>query len=207
MHMPCHKCSVCAKRRAALWKRRIAAEYRWSVRTWLGTLTVEPQQRFEVELAAKRKARLSGVDWAACPPLEQWKRLHQQIGPELTKYLKRIRTNSEAPFRFVLVGELHTNGWPHYHVVLNEVSTMHPVRHKVLKAGYNLGFCTWKLVQDLSGATYVAKYLTKSDVSGWARVRASQHYGQTPYGVKVSLLGDWKNQTPSPDSEGYQGNF
>ena len=116
------------------------------------------------------------VDFDALSNDKQFQARHQAIGPELTKFLKRVRKESAAMLRYCLVAEAHKSGLPHYHLVVHETGG-EPVRHKTLQGQWKLGYSNWKLVDiNDSGKTaaYVAKYLSKSAL---ARVRASKHYG------------------------------
>jgi hypothetical protein len=80
--------------------------------------------------------------------------------------------------RFLLVAEAHKTGLPHYHALIHEVDPERPVRSRILRQQWTLGFSQCKLVaqgDETKSASYVAKYLAKSAA---ARVRASQGYGQ-----------------------------
>lgn len=166
------------KRRAALWRGRVAVEYNRSCRTWLGTLTISPQNRFIAVSQARQRLRNKGVDFDTEPELAQQVAIHREIGPSLQRYLKRVRKASNAPLRYLLIGEMHKDGFPHYHVLVHELREDVPIRHRVLSEQWTEGFCNWKLVRDLSGALYAAKYLTKSEAHSYARVRASVGYGE-----------------------------
>jgi hypothetical protein len=121
--------------------------------------------------------RLQGIDFERLPPAEQFSLRHTEISRELTKYLKRVRKESGAKFRFLLVAEAHKSGLPHYHLLLHEHDQFRPVRKSVLEAQWKAyGFSKWRLIEDERAARYVCKYLSKDAI---ARVRASIRYGST----------------------------
>lgn len=100
---------------------------------------------------------------------------HLGIGPEITKYLKRVRKQSKCSFRYLLVMEAHKSGLPHYHMFLHETPSGGEVPKRILKYQWHLGFTDFKLVDDAHRrADYICKYLAKSNL---ARVRASKGYG------------------------------
>lgn len=176
IHTPCRKCDNCMGHRAALWRARVDREIRASSRSWFGTLTLSPQAQYEALTRARARARAKGVEFETLHPDEQFRMRHNAITPEITKYLKRVRAQSGAPLRFMIVTESHRSGLPHYHGVIHELLTQWPVRHRVLDNQWQLGFTKWKLA-DKDVSYYVAKYLAKSNL---ARVRASLDYGNPP---------------------------
>lgn len=107
---------------------------------------------------------------------EQFVQRHKTIARWLTLWVKRVRKNSGAPIRYLLVCEAHKSGLPHYHMLLHERSPELQVRKRMLQAEWQAyGFTNCKLVeQDQHAARYVSKYLAKSAL---ARVRASVRYG------------------------------
>lgn len=127
----------------------------------------------------RQKQRDKAVNPDDLLPVQYWGALHREILPSLQRYLKRLRKGYPNALRFVSIGELHTDiVFPHYHMLIHEQRVDLPIRHRELSGQYDLGFSNWKLVNDLDGATYVAKYLYKDNLAGWARVRASQEYGK-----------------------------
>ena len=105
---------------------------------------------------------------------ERYKHLQVICSRDVTLFLKRVRKNSGAAFRYLVVGEAHKSGVPHYHVLVHEASRVQ-IPHRLLKDAWQAGFSDFKLA-DAKAAGYVAKYISK-DVA--ARVRASAHYGDT----------------------------
>lgn len=175
MTVRCRKCDKCRQLRRLVWTNRAKHEVQTSHRTWFGTLTLRPEEhyRFLCRARAKADARIENFD--GLPYWQQFSLRHAAINPELTKYLKRIREQSNAPLRYLLVAEAHKSGAPHYHMLVHEVDPDRPIRHSVLSAQWGLGFSQWKLVSDTRSATYLCKYLSKSNA---ARVRASLRYGR-----------------------------
>ena len=94
------------------------------------------------------------------------------IVEEIQRFFKRIRKNSKAKLRYLVVQELHKSGQPHYHALIHEVSGT--LTKATLQSAWTWGFSQAKLA-DPKTAIYVCKYLTKSE---GARVRASLGYGK-----------------------------
>lgn len=179
MRVACRKCPACLRKRAALWRYRAEQEINRSSRTWFGTITLRPDQHYLMMCRAAVRLRGRGVAFDELGSAEQFEARHTEIAREITLWLKRVRKNSGAKLRYILVAEAHKTGLPHYHMLLHEMSPLHPIRHRILAEGWHLGFSNFKLVptDDASRkvAGYVCKYLTKS---ASARVRASERYGQ-----------------------------
>lgn len=150
-------------------------ETRLSERTWFGTLTLRPdRQMYALDMARLECAR-QGVDYDGLGDDERFRLRHKFISEELTRWLKRVRKNSEgAPIRFCLVAEAHKSGAPHYHVLIHESDPARPVRKAVLQSAWTWGYTLFKLLVDERAALYVTKYLSKD---ARARVRASIGYG------------------------------
>lgn len=156
----CRRCAWCLRQRARDWADRASCEATSAVRSWFITLTLRPQDHYLMVCRA-------GSDTFAAR--------HRQIGREITLYLKRIRKESGARFRYIVVAEKHKSGLPHYHLLLHEQPGCGQLRWKTLSSQWKLGFSKVKLVEHVKrGVTYVTKYLAKS---AEARVRASQRYG------------------------------
>jgi len=173
----CRSCEACLKHRAALWRARATAETKAATRTWFGTLTLTPEAQFKALNEARQDIAIQGLDYDALKPDDQFRVRHRMIGPDITKWLKRVRKNSGAPLKYLLVAEAHKSGDPHYHVLIHERSIDLPVRHKVLTTAWRLGFTKFNLIDNPNQATYLCKYLSKSLR---AKVRASQAYGKSP---------------------------
>ncbi|MEM2002445.1 MAG: hypothetical protein QXT77_07365 [Candidatus Methanomethylicaceae archaeon] len=194
IEVPCRKCGPCLRRRAAHWRMRALAEYRAAeargARSWFSTLTIRPEVRQHILDQVRsnigyRRERKSGepitLDFDALSPEEQFREKHRFISKEITRYVKRVRTNARAELRILCVAEVHEGGGalhgePHYHMLWHETSPECPVRKQVLVSAWAWGFSQHKLVKDPKQATYLCKYLTKSNL---ARVRASVDYGNT----------------------------
>lgn len=182
LDLRCRHCGPCLRARAILWRNRARAEIAASVRTWFGTLTLKPDEHLRAGYRAAERTRTRRCeDFEILSEDEQFAARHAAIGPELTKYLKRLRKSSGASMRYLLVVEPHQNRLPHYHMLIHELSDV-PVKHALLTSNWTLGFTKWKLVNDDKAAAYVAKYLAKSAA---ARVRASARYG-SPEPISLS---------------------
>lgn len=187
INVRCRKCPACLRARARLWAVRAQAETMASVRTWLVTLTLSPDEHVKAWAAAHVKNDARGVDLDATPSHQQFAARIEAIGPDLTKYIKRIRATCEGKLRYLLVAEPHKSGLPHFHMLVHETSE-HGVTSRNLEGKWSRGTITGaKLVRDVQHATYICKYLSKALD---ARVRASRRYGLVP----VTVLGDsWNN--------------
>lgn len=170
----CRKCSKCLQARGNLWRARALIETKRASRTWLATLTLSPQAHYEIMCEIRSHEGSQGVDYDALPEPEQFGLRHNAIGKHLTRWIKRVRKNSKAPFKYLLVAEAHKSGLPHYHGLFHESHPERPLRYDVLQHSWPLGFARYKLVKDARGAAYASKYLAKSAL---ARVRASVGYG------------------------------
>ncbi len=185
MHVPCRKCESCRRRRRNLWAARAVAETRNSARTWFGTLTLTPDWQYRMLCQAIADRRARAVEFETLSPEQQFIARHETIAREITKYLKRVRQQSEAPLRFLLVAEKHKSGLPHYHILVHERDHMKPVRKAELTRQWTFGFTNWKLVDDASRAQYLCKYLGKDSST---RVRSSLRYGQAdPVAALIAL--------------------
>jgi hypothetical protein len=159
----CRQCGPCLRMRARLWAARCMAELGTASRTWFGTLTLSPEWHYRASVIA------GSIDFKA---------RHRVITRWITLYLKRVRKESGARFRYCIVAEAHKSGLPHYHVLLHEPDAGNVVRFRTLQSQWSHGFSNWKLA-DTEGVDprlpwYLAKYLAKSSL---ARVRASKDYG------------------------------
>lgn len=173
MRVPCRACEQCLKRRAWEWKRRARLEVQWAPRTWFTTLTFHPDFH---ALAAESfrfnpESRLSEQDQLFRHRVKMTTSVSQ-------KFLKRLRKNSGAKLRYLLIVEKHKSGLPHLHGLIHE-TTSNTVLWEHINAAWGLGFHKTKLVdkRDPKPVAYCCKYLTKSIE---ARVRASQKYGALP---------------------------
>lgn len=176
LRVPCRRCAPCLKARSNRWAGRAINELQFWPRTWFGTMTLRPERQFVARVHAGvvvRRRRAEELE--AMSPSAQFPHLVREISPELTKWLKRIRKESGARLRYLLVAEGHKSGDPHFHVLLHEVDGA--VRKRTLEGQWGQGFSHWRLVEGSDGraAWYVCKYLAKSALT---RVRASAAYGQ-----------------------------
>ena len=174
MSTRCRKCPECLEHRRRLWTARALEETNVAARTWFGTLTVRPEDRFRLRLKAELKATKRGWEpFAEVDPDAAFKKIVDEHNREITLFLKRVRKESASRFRYLLVTEKHKTGDPHFHILLHEHSV--PVRKELLERQWTLGFSSWRLVHDVKSAFYVCKYLSKD---AQTRVRASVGYGQ-----------------------------
>lgn len=171
----CRHCSKCLQHRAWKWRTRALEEVRLSSRTWFGTLTVAPENHFLALSRVRYACAQAQVDFDRLPERERWLRLVGEHGKDLTKYVKRLRKNSQVSIRYLIVAERHKSGLPHFHMLVHERGE--EIKHKMLSEQWRLGFEKWRLTPALEpkAALYLCKYLSKSLD---ARVRASQAYGQ-----------------------------
>lgn len=182
----CRKCDKCRMMRKLNWAGRARVEWQTAARTWLGTLTLRPDAAALMLSRARRLATAKGLDYDALSFGEQFVRLHNECGKELTLAIKRMRERyPSSPFRYMAVAEQHKSGMPHYHMLIHESDPDGPLKYVHLAGDtarqiaplWTWGFTKWNLVHDERGATYSAKYLSKTTA---ARVRASVDYGVPP---------------------------
>lgn len=177
METRCRKCQACLRTRAAHWSYRAKSELAVAARTWFGTMTLGPQEHSLLAFRARARLSAGGTDFDALSDAEQFQERHREVARELTLWLKRVRKESEAPLRYILVAEAHKSGLPHYHVLVHESDPARPVRERTLRLQWKLGFSKFNLVSaGEPAAKYVCKYLSKAAL---ARVRASVGYGKT----------------------------
>lgn len=204
LQTPCRKCRRCRQRRARMWRTRAEQEMRTSVRTWFGTLTLRPEEQYLAEVRAISRLRRSAVEWSTLDAEEQFTERCRSIGEDVTLWVKRVRKQSGAKLRYLLVVERHKSGDPHLHALVHEV-TDQPVRHAVLRDQWRLGFSRWKLIPDgdAGAARYVAKYLGKDAAT---RVRASRFYGTGLIGALLEQRrADARRGEKAPHQEGLRG--
>lgn len=177
MYARCRKCRACLRARSYMWSQRAKYELSVASRTWFGTLTLRPEEHYLAELRARRDCLAASNDFDKLSPEAQFKARHRAIAPDLTKWLKRIRKESDALARYLLVAEAHKSGLPHYHILVHEVRESDRIGERTLRRQWTLGFSKFNLVDegDPRAAHYVCKYLSKT---AEARVRASLQYGR-----------------------------
>jgi hypothetical protein len=212
MAVRCRKCSSCLNHRRRLWTARAVDEIKAARRTWFGTLTVNPSNRFVFQLEADRECLVRRREpLSSLPSDERFRYLARPLLQEATRWLKRVRRSTGVPLRYLLVTESHKSGDPHLHVLMHEPED--PVTKRMLASKWRVGFSQFKLVEsDERAAVYVCKYLAKSALT---RVRASRRYGQShlvgsvanDLSLAARTLGDqWKspngaraNRSDGPD--------
>lgn len=172
--LPCRKCETCLRNRRVYWAACAKTEVGCARRTWFGTLTLKPQERF-IDIT---KVRIRHPKLEEENPREFQRKVHLEHGKSLTKWLKRVRKNSNSKLRYLLVAEWHSQndiGW-HYHCLLHEQFDGQPLLHRHLD-NWGRGFVKFNLIEDGQSkeVNYVCKYLAKDmDVP----VRASIRYGE-----------------------------
>lgn len=174
LHTRCRKCDACRRVKQRLWTARAVAEVRDAVRTWFGTLTLRPEAQYQLECRTRAKLAARAVDFDTLDRETQFRELTSELGKEVTLYLKRVRKESGARLRYIMVAEAHESGMPHLHLLVHEADADRPVRYAVLAKQWKLGFVRFKLALDTKTAAYVCKYIAKAMI---ARVRASLRYG------------------------------
>lgn len=134
------------------WSGRARAEFEKWPATYMVTLTMRPEMHYHFDaimydrfpqLAKEIKALPEGLAAATL-----FTRRTQVVGPEVTKYLKRVRLR--APFRYLQVAERHREpepgevsavaGRPHFHILLHELelgALVKPEEYRLER-----GYCT-----------------------------------------------------------------
>ena len=219
----CRKCAACLRYKRAQWTTRALAELQYcrltGRRVWFGTLTLHPDRHMEFEAQAARRCRQNSDDWYSRPADDRFRRYVREIYPEVQLWLKRVRKQSRAGLRYIIVAEKHSlklAGYAHFHVLLFEHSgQVRKGRH--LEGQWKLGVSHWRLVPDdeehpeRKVAAYVCKYLTKDGASfirasgrlteAHGREKAEQRPGN--YARAVSL--DETFALSFPDEPGEEG--
>lgn len=175
LHTKCRKCAACLQARELLWRSRALQEIRVGTRNWFGTLTLNPTEQALARSRAISRATRQGTVFETLKDSEQFRAVVREINPLITRWLKRVRKESESRFRYLLVTEAHETGLPHFHLLLHERGGA--VTKRTLQAQWGHGFSSFKLIPDdeeKKAGRYVCKYIGKSSL---ARVRASGHYG------------------------------
>lgn len=187
LEVRCRKCPECLRARSYLWRLRAQAETARANRTWFGTLTLSPTYHAEALSLARSKEADTQIDFDQLDEDERFGSLCQTIGKELTRYIKRVRKESGATLRSLLVVEKHKSGIPHFHMLVHEPFPTQTVGERTLRTQWKytptwsktsrpIGHTKWKLA-DARSAAYVCKYIAKCSE---ARIRASLHYGSPP---------------------------
>lgn len=194
MWAPCRKCSYCLKRRGAQWRDRARFETDTAQRTWFCTWTLSPDRQYHFLSEARAALSATGTDFEEVSNAEQFQRVCWRIGRRFTLGLKRLRKNTGADMRFLIVAERHKSGAPHFHGLIHEQHGSPAITHAALKRDlWHEGFVNYKLA-DPASAAYVTKYLTKS---AEARVRASIRYGKPIFMIDTPR--EWReHSTPCP---------
>lgn len=203
----CRRCDPCLRHRRRLWTRRALQECRASSRTWFGTLTLSPSEQQRYLFQAVALQAVCGVDFDSLDPGEQFRLRVAQIGPDIGRFLKRVRKESGCPLRYILVCELHKSGMPHFHMLLHERDVLQHIPKALLERQWSArGFSSWRL-SDPYSAHYVCKYLAKTSA---ARVRASRFYGsaeQIAASAVETKNASRENMTPLLQSIEEEGNL
>lgn len=168
----CRKCEACQKHRKALWWCRAQTETLQASRTWFSTLTFRPD--IQARIRARAQLLSGDVVYETRLPEERFALMVKSSGQYLTKFLKRVRKNSGANLRYLLVPEPHKSGLPHYHALIHEYGDR-PVKWVELDRAWQDGHSQFKLAAP-EAVGYVTKYITKTL---GARVRASKGYGNS----------------------------
>lgn len=174
----CRKCPNCARFRSAMWRDRARTEIAlWPV-SYLGTLTLTPDEQYRSLLIAQQSLAEQAVRIDELSEAEIFRERCSVIGEWFTLYMKRVRKALGTPMRYLLVAEAHRSGLPHLHVLLHECERYSQDAwdtFSVLKSQWPHGHCTFNGIErDMRASYYVCKYLSKSAL---ARVRASRFYG------------------------------
>lgn len=175
LYTKCRRCADCLRKRRNLWAYRAQEEMREAARTWFATFTLAPHWHAVMRMRASARLAARGTDLEVLPGDDVVAEVAAEYRRELTLYFKRLRKQTGAQLRYILVQEQHKSGLPHFHALIHETDGSKPVKHAALTAQWKLGYTKFKLVEALQSAWYVAKYLSKAVDN---RVRASIRYGK-----------------------------
>lgn len=173
----CRKCEWCLRQRALNWARKAQDEIKASCRTWFATYTGNPNEQYRWLSAARMHSAEGSVPFESYNEQDRFRAICRAAGPDITRYVKRIRKQSGASIRYLIVTEKHQSGLPHWHALIHEDDWARPIRKAVLKEQWVHGFSQFKLVENQGAAWYLCKYLSKDLAT---RVRSSLQYGRPP---------------------------
>lgn len=89
------------------WAHRAEIEYEAAQLTWLGTFTLSPMSHAIIDARVARRAHEAGSAWLTdWPTTDLFRARAREAGAEITKYLKRLRSEGRL-FRYLLVAEEH----------------------------------------------------------------------------------------------------
>lgn len=112
MEVKCRKCPMCLKSRRALWASRAISEIRAAERTWFGTLTIRPTDRYRALMQARSDCQERAVDFDALSAEDQFLEKHRVLGAEVTKYVKRVRAQRDWEWKLREARSiLRAEGW------------------------------------------------------------------------------------------------
>lgn len=175
LHVRCRRCVWCLKQRAILWANKARYEIERSPRTWFATYTASPDQQARWIMGASLACSKRSVAFERLSETDQFREICREAGPDITRYVKRVRKQTGAKLRYLWVAERHQSGLPHWHALVHDLDPTRPIRKAVLKGQWNHGFSRFKLVEHHGAAWYLCKYLSK-DIA--TRVRSSLEYGK-----------------------------
>ena len=171
----CRKCGPCLRARTNMWSARAIDETVLSSRTWFSTLTLHPSAALTFRARGEQAYIQRGYAPSELRGEVLFRAFAHALGPELQLWLKRVRKNSGASLRYLMVCEAHKSGIPHFHALVHERGDGKATK-RTMEAAWRLGFSQFRLVDrsEAREARYVCKYLAKSALT---RVRASRQYG------------------------------
>lgn len=174
------------------WRERAKVECDVAFRNWKGTLTFHPDQHAAALMAAIGSASMRLGDFHEGDREQRFIAVHRVLSQHVTRWLKRVRKESGARFRYIVVAEYHhdqLDGLPHYHCLIHEQLGQPRVLKAVLREQWTPnGFSKWKLCEDTQhDVDYACKYLSKEAA---ARVRASQFYGHPWDGLSSQCIAE-----------------
>lgn len=190
----CRTCSTCLHERRNQWGTRGVSEFHKASRVWFGTLTFDAEAALQLRYSAITRLEKSGTSFVKLTTAEQFHELEKQTYREMSLWLKRLRKETKAKYRFLAVGEPHKSGVPHYHILIYEQGSR--IKKRTLKAQWTQGFTKWKVADTEDTVWYVCKYLTKSE-SG--KVRASIRFGKPIFEENLKV-DRGSSSTPTPTS-------
>lgn len=190
MTVRCRRCANCLKVRSWEWAERARQELAYWPRSYLGTLTLSPEEQLRARYETHQRLKSESVRIDDLPADQQWMERVSTIGSWITRYIKRVRQEMGTPSRYLLVCEAHKSGEPHFHMLFHECERFQTEAwetYHVLKSQWPHGFSDFGGIDfgDLRSSRYVTKYLNKSAL---ARVRASARYGRLS--TEVSSVAD-----------------
>lgn len=190
--LPCGSwsCAKCRPRKAAQYLDRLrrGMESRPGMRRTLVTLTLDPFRFGAVRVGTVEQEDGRETAMVSLPTPEQFRRAALAMSREWDKLNKRLGAKAHRDgverVGYFRVIELHRNGWPHYHVVM-EHPTWGPAELRRQLGGWTLGRWDAREITLDAAVGEVAPYLTSAENKGNGSKAYQFAAGALPHGFRL----------------------